>query len=92
MRPVERSTGILPLPMSNNAFEKTSADISFCKATRMFVVNLRFVTNLHKFDVFKQAFISSAAVDLGMIGSVWQKSPASRIITPSKEMKEKEWE
>jgi hypothetical protein len=70
MRPVEWSTRILPLPMSNNGFEKTSAYMSFCNATHMFVVNLRFYTYLHKFDAFKQAFISSAAVDPEMTGRV----------------------
>ena len=84
MRPVKGSTGILLFPMSNNAFEKTSADMSFCNATRMFVVNLRFFTYLYKIDAFEQAFISSAAVDLGMTGNVWRKSPTSRIIVPPK--------
>jgi hypothetical protein len=52
MRPVEGSTGIPPLPMSNNAFEKkTSTDMSFCNATRM-----RFFTYLHKIDAFKHNF------------------------------------
>ena len=59
--------------MSNNAFEKTSADMSFCNVTRMFVVTLTFFTYLHKIDVFNQSFISSAAVDLGVTGNVWRK-------------------
>ena len=84
MRPVEGSTGILPLPMSNNAFEKISADMSFCNATHMFVVNLRFFTYLHKTYALKQVFISSAAVGLGMTGNVWRKSQSSRIIAPPK--------
>ena len=68
MRSVEGLTGDLPLPMSNNAFEKTSADISFCNATILCVVNLRFFTYLHKIDALKQAFGLPAAVDLAAFG------------------------
>lgn len=38
----------------------------------------------YKFDDFKQALISSTAVDLGITGGIWQKSPASRIIVSPK--------
>ena len=52
--------------------------MSFCNATSMFEVDLRFFTYLHKIDSFKQTFISPAAVDLGMTGSVWLlSSPVS---------------
>ena len=68
MRPVDGVNRNSPIA---NVFEKTSADMSFCNVTHMFVVNLRFFTYLQKIYAFKQAFISSAAVDLGMTGSVW---------------------
>jgi len=84
MRSVEAPTGIFPLPMSNNCLENTFVDLSFCYATRLSFVNLRVFTYFYKFDDFKQVFISSAAVDLGMTGSFWRKSPVSRIIEPLK--------
>lgn len=62
-------TEIFPLPMSNNAIENTSADISFCNATSIFV--LTFSMYLHKFCL--QASVSSAAVVLGMTNNVWGK-------------------
>lgn len=80
MRPLEVSTRIFSLLMFNNYFENTFSDSSFCNMTRIFVVNLRVVTYNHTFDYFKQVLISSVAVDLEITGSVWQKSPSSKII------------
>lgn len=40
-----------------------SANSSFYKATHIFIDNLRAFTYVHKFDDFKQALISSAAID-----------------------------
>ena len=52
---------------------------SFCNRTRIFVVNFNILTCAHKLEFFRQAFISSAGVDLGIIGNVCLKSPASNI-------------
>jgi len=72
-----------PLHMSNNFLENISADSSFYNTTRIFVLNLRVFTYLHKLNGFKQTLISSAPVDLGMTGNVWRKSLPSRIIVSS---------
>lgn len=74
MRPVEASTGICPLLMFNNCLENSAVNSSFCNATRTFVVNFTVFTYIHKFANFKQAFVLSAAVDLGITGCVWRKS------------------
>jgi len=68
MKPVEESTGIFSLPMSNNCLKNTSADSLFYNATRILRIFTYFEIN--KFDDFKQALILSTAVVLKMTDSV----------------------
>lgn len=74
------STWIFPMPMSNNFFENTSADWSYCNATCIFVVSSNVCILCHKWDDFEHALSLSAGVYLGMRSSILFKSPDSTII------------
>ena len=43
------------------------------------IVNFNVFACTHKLEIFRQAFISSVGVDLGITGNVCQKSPTSNI-------------
>lgn len=55
---------------------------SCCKNTRMLVFSCSVFTCPHKFDDFKHPFNSSVTVDRRITGTLWQKSPDTRIVAP----------